>query len=386
MDEIQLRYNSISVFNDAAAAVRPLAELCACTETEKRVELAARVFRTVAEYGCDTTGELIKTLILTDDNVFSRAVAHGDRINDRLKAQVRNELVTFKQLSLVKPDDLITDDVKDFFPKFGFGGMSVSYEKLVAFYSVNGCGRFAAGSAFSYRDGELTPVECGDVRLSDLKNYAEEKAEIVRNTENFIAGLPAFHTLLYGDRGTGKSTTVRAVAHEYRHKLKVIELARGEIGKLPKLRAELGGFKQKFILFIDDLVFDDNDVGADEFKTALEGSLDAPAGNTLIYCTSNRRHLFKETDKQNAARRGDDVQAELALFDRFGLVITYINPDKDGFVDILKQILRSRSIKWHDEYAAVAELAALKKGGRSPRAAKQIADLIESNYAESRSE
>lgn len=386
MDEIQLRYNSISIFNDAAAVLRPLAELCSCAETSRRTELAARVFRTVAEYGCDTTGELIKTLILTDDNAFSRAVAHGERITDRLKAQVRNELITFKQLSLVKPDDLITDEVKDFFPKFGYGGMTVSYEKLVAFYAVNGCGRIAAGSAFAYRDGELTPVECGDVRLSDIKNYSEEKAEIVRNTENFIAGLPAFHTLLYGDRGTGKSTTVRAVAHEYRNKLKVVELARGELSRLPKLRAELGGFKQKFILFIDDLVFDGDDVGADEFKTALEGSLDAPAGNTLIYCTSNRRHLYKETDKQNVARRSDDVQAELALFDRFGLVITYINPDKDGFVDILKQILRSRSIKWHDEYAAIAELAALKKGGRSPRAAKQIADLIESNYAESRCE
>ncbi len=82
----------------------------------------------------------------------------------------------------------------------------------------------------------------------------------------------------------------------------------------------------------------------------------------------------------------DEVQAELALFDRFGLVVTYINPDKAEFVDILRQILRSRGIKWRDEYAQIAELAALKKGGRSPRAAKQIADLIESTYAERRSE
>lgn len=386
MNDLYLRYKSIAVFGKTAAELAPLAELTVCADTARRVELAARVFRDVAECGCDSTGEWIKSLVLSDDNVFSRAAARGERISDRLKAQVKSELLTFKQLSLVKPDDVMSDSVAEFLPKFGFGGFSVGYDKLVTFYAVNGCGRIAGGNAFILRDGALTAAECENVRLSDIKDYAEEKAEIVKNTENFIAGLPAFHTLLYGDRGTGKSTTVRAIANEYRDRLKVIEIGRGDIDKLPNVRAELNGLKQKFILFIDDLAFDENDGAADELKTALEGSLDAPAVNTLLYCTSNRRHLFKETDKTEYRRRGDEIQAELALFDRFGLVVTFVNPDKEGFVNILKQILRSRGIKWRDEYAAIAELAAIKKGGRTPRAAKQIADLIESTYAEKRGE
>lgn len=378
--DMYLRYKSVSVFSHVAEVAEPLAKLTAATSRADKLSLAAEVFRRVANSGADSTGEWLKSLILVDDNIFSRTAAKGERVPDRIKAQVKNELLFFKQLSLLTADEFADDETKEFFPRFGSGGLSVTYDGLTLFYSINGCGRFAASGAFVYRDGILTAVPPDSTKLSDLMNYAEEKNEIVKNTENFIAGLPAFHTLLYGDRGTGKSTTVRAIANEYRGKLKVIELARGDLKRLPELRAEIAELNQKFIIFIDDLVFDENDRAAEELKTALEGSLDSTAGNCLIYCTSNRRHLYKESDGER--RRSDDVQAELALFDRFGLVITYINPDKDGFVDILRQILRARSIKWRDEYAPLAELAALKKGGRSPRAAKQIADLIECTYAE----
>lgn len=375
-----LRYKSISIFSHVAELTSPLVRLSSAKTDEERVSLAAEIFGLVAKSGADSTGEWIKSLLLSDDNVFSRTAATGERISDRVKTQVKNELLYFKQLSLISPDAFVTDEVKDFFPRFGSGGLSVTYDGLVLYYSVNGFGRFSSSAAFVYRDGALTAVKPDGTRLSDLKNYAEEKNEIVKNTENFIAGLPAFHTLLYGDRGTGKSTTVRALANEYRGKIKMIELAHSEIKHLSELRAEIAALKQKFIIFIDDLAFDESDKAAEELKTALEGSLDSFTGNCLLYCTSNRRHLFKEDEKPQ--RRNDDVQAELALFDRFGLVITYINPDKEEFVDILKQILRSRGVKWRDEYAPLAELAALKKGGRSPRAAKQIADLIESTYAQ----
>lgn len=373
-----LRYKSISVFSRVAQITSPIVRLCSSTTDEERVSIAAEIFRLVAESGADSTGEWIKKLLLCDDNVFSRAVATGARVPDRIKTQVKNELLYFKQLSLVGPDGFLSDETKDFFPRFGAGGLTLSYDGLVLYYSVNGFGRFSESDAFVYRDGMLSPSQKDEARLSDLMNYSEEKNEIIKNTENFIAGLPAFHTLLYGDRGTGKSTTVRALINEYAGKIKMIELARSDLSRLAELRAEIAALKQKFIIFIDDLVFDECDKEADELKTALEGSTSA-GGNCLLYCTSNRRHPYNESDKE---RRRGDVQAELALFDRFGLVITYINPDKEEFVDILKQILRSRGVKWRDEYAPLAELAAIKKGGRSPRAAKQIADLIECTYAQ----
>lgn len=373
MNNVVLRFKAISLFSDAAREVEPLAALLSCSN-EERVVFAAKVFRAVAQSGCESTGEWIDGLLRRDDNPFSRLCAKRLHVPPRIKHQAENELAVFKALSLVtaQSGDPETDSaVAD----FGVGGMNCTYEKLVSFYQKSGCGVLAASSAFVYGDGFI-PVAPERIRLSDLKNYAEEKAEIVRNTENFIAGLPAFHTLLYGDRGTGKSSTVRALAYEYRDRLKVVELPKDRLGELPKIFMSLDGLAQKYIVFVDDLSFDENDGDAQAFKAALEGSL--LCGNALVYCTSNRRHLFRESEK--TTRRNDDVQAELALFDRFGLVVTYVDPDRAEFIDILKQIILSRGMKWREEYAQIAELAALKKGGRSPRAAKQIADVIESTY------
>ncbi len=376
MEDIMLRYKSICVFKAAAKEVYPLAALACCRDETRAVELAAEVFSAVAERGCDTTGEWIKYLLRRDDNVFSRTAARGGRVSARLKSQVISELAVFKRLSLVKPDDFATETIAEFLPRFGFGGMSVTYERLLLFYMANGCGMVSVGSTFVYRDGELFPADFGDAVLSDIKNYAEEKAEIVRNTENFIAGLPAFHALLYGDCGTGKTATVRAIAREYRDRINVIEVSSRDVSRIGTLRAELAGLKQKFILFVDNLDSDGN--GA--IGKSLEAELDSPCGNTLVYCTCDSRRRAEDGEE----RQNRDTQSELALFDRFGLVVTYMIPGKEEFIDILKQILRSRGIRWREEYSAVAELAALKKGGRSPRAAKQIAELIESNYAQRR--
>lgn len=365
--ELYLRYKAISIYKTAADKLYPLAALLTCNDESDAAERSAAVFRAVAECG-DSTGEWICKLLYADDNVFSRTVARGERISDRLKAQVCAELDTFKQLSLIKPDGFITPENKSYFPKFCYGGMSATYERLLSYYMQNGCGAAAAGRAFYYSGGMLYPANDG-VSLSDLKSYAEEKAELVRNTQNFIAGRPCFHALLFGDRGTGKTATVRAIANEYRDKLKLIELSASDIPHVPEIVKSLAGLLQKYILFIDGLECNRGAVAV------LERVLDAPITNVIVYCTA---------DSAPADKRGENSGAEYGLFDRFGLVVTYVTPEKDGFCDILKQIIRSRGIKWHDEFAAVAELAALKKGGRTPRAARQIADLIESNYAERR--
>lgn len=379
-DNLYLRYKAIALYKATAKAIAPLAELL-CAETQaQKVELCADVFAALADSGVKSTGEWITRLAMRDENAFSRAAARGERIDSDFKAQVQSEFSTLKALSLLKPDDFTNDITKTIVPHFCCGGFGLTEKKAEELYAERGCGILSAGNIFSYRDDGLVAASGEPVRLSDLKNYAEEKAEVVRNTENFIAGLPAFNALLYGDRGTGKSTTVRALGYEY-PSLKIIELPKARIAELSKLFAAIRGYKQKFIIFIDDLSFNGSDERVDVLKATLEGSLDT-CGNALLYCTSNRRHLIKEIDKSDAMHRNDEVQSELALFDRFGLVVTYINPDKAEFIDILKQILRSRGIKWRDEYAAVAELSALKSGGRSPRAASRIADVIEYTYAE----
>ncbi|MDE6029842.1 MAG: ATP-binding protein [Clostridiales bacterium] len=368
MHKLYLQYKSVAMYSAVANAMRPLAELIIAAEPERRVRCAAEVFRAVADGDCDGTGEWLKKLVLADDNPFSRAAARGERISPKIKAQVQNELLTFKQLSLVKPSDY--DGGAPFFPQFGFGGFSVTYDGLLQAYACGGCGVLSGGDSFTYRDGMFKPTAARSERLSDLKGYVEEKYEIAKNTKSFVDGLPAFHTLLYGERGMGKSATVRAVAGEFCGKLKLIEIA--DISELAELVKKIRGLKQKFIIFADAV---DVDVWQAN-RAAIDRVLDAAPDNYLVYCT---------IDRDKGGR--DDLsysQAELALFDRFGLVVTYLSPDSDGFVDILKQILRSRAIKWRDEYGSVAELAARKKGGRSPRAAKQIADLIECTYAQKR--
>ena len=371
MHKLYLQYKSVSVYSDVAVAARPLAELVIASEPDRRVQCAAEIFRAVADSGCDSTGEWLKRLVLSDDNPFSRAAARGERISPKIKAQVQNEILTFKQLSLVKPSEFEGDVA--FFPQFGFGGFAVTYDGLLQAYASSGCGVLSCGDCFVYRDGTFKPSSARSERLSDLKGYIEEKYEIEKNTKSFVDNLPAFHTLLYGERGMGKSATVRAVAGEFGGRLKLIEIA--DISELQELVKKIRGLKQRFIIFADAV---DIDVWQSN-RAVIDRVLDAAPDNYLVSCTIDR------------ARDGGDrcdalsySQSELALFDRFGLVITYLSPDSDGFVDILKQILRSRAIKWRDEYGSVAELAARKKGGRSPRAAKQIADLIECTYAQKR--
>lgn len=367
-NDIALRYKAIALFRAAADEVAPLVELAVCECTEKRVELCARIFRAVANLGCRSTGEWLEKLIERDDDPFSEAAARGERIADHIKAQVINELSTFKQLSLVKPGGAC-----DCVPRFVYGGFTLDYDRLVERFAENGCGELACGNTFIYSGGKLVPTST-DSRLADLAGYTEEIAEVVRNTENFIKGLPSFHTLIYGDRGTGKSTTVRALASEF-PKLKIIELDGGSVGLLPELEKRLVG-RQKHIVFIDGLTVD----GA---NAALERALDTAGENMLVYCTANRIRQPAQGGVSVLRREHGGDGDENSLMDRFGLVVTYISPDRDGFIDVLKSIVSRRGMRWREEYASIADIVALKKGGRSPRTAKQIADIIESTYAES---
>ena len=244
---------------------------------------------------------------------------------------------------------------------------------------------FANVKAFIW-DGterELIPMHATDpVRLSDLKRYEEEKQAVVDNTRAFLAGLPAQNVLLYGDRGTGKSSTVHAVVYEYGDKgLRLIEVKKRDIITLPRLMnaIAMAGDAYKFIIFIDDLTFTEGQDNYGELKAVLEGSA-LHLGNVLIYATTNRRHLIKEnySDRTGDMHESDLRQEQMSLSDRFGLVITYINPDKREFFDILKSVLADRGITLpDDELALRAEQFCLEKGGRSPRGARQLAGMIE---------
>lgn len=343
----------------------------------------------------------ISRLILTDDNVFTHAAASGkiDTLGKNIIDGVKNDLKKLEVIASVTFDDVYSA-VKDpdfreimlTMPKWDDTGYSTAplksewdtqLDDLIAFHKENGYGCYAKYYAFKWRDHSLCPITALDtIRLSDLKNYEVQREKVVDNTLAFLEGLPANNVLLYGDRGTGKSSTVHALLNEYKNMgLRMIEISKADINELTQIREQIAESPMKFIIFIDDLSFDSHEDSFGELKASLEGSLSGRQSNALIYATSNRRHLIKEnfSDRENDVNRSDTLQEELSLSDRFGLSITFMNPDKKEYQDITEKIALDRGLNVDmDILVEKAEQWARRRGGRSPRCARQFVDYVES--------
>ncbi len=342
----------------------------------------------------------ISKLILTNDNVFTKAAASGnaENLTDSVLNGVKSDLMKLEAISSITSDDIVrsvdNQDLKSILitmPNWEVGTARLplttnwdnEVNKLIEFHKTNGYGLFSKYMAFTWRNHSLFPISSTDpIKLEDLKNYELQRKKVVDNTESFVKGFPANNVLLYGDRGTGKSSTVHAVLNEFaKDGLRMIEISKGDISDLTLIREILAESPMKFIIYIDDLSFDSHDDSFGELKAALEGSLSERKQNTLIYATSNRRHLIKEnfSDRENDINRNDVMQEQLSLSDRFGLSITFINPSKKEYLDIVDKIAKDRNINVESEKLhLIAEQWASKKGGRSPRCAKQFIDFVES--------
>lgn len=269
-------------------------------------------------------------------------------------------------------------DTLDFgkLPLYDNGNFDYTPNYFLDYIRMNGSGMFAKYKAFTF-DGELHAVEDHDkIRLSDLKNYEEQRRMVVENTVRFLSDRPAQNVLLYGDRGTGKSSTVKALLNESKY-LRMVELSKSDIALLPKLFDILKKIPLHFIVMIDDLSFAENDDRFGILKAALEGSLSARPKNILIYATTNRRKIIRETAAEREISGADAIDESMSLSDRFGLFVTFTRPDKRGYLDIVKQLAMDEGLEISDEKLfAKAEQFALKRGGRSPRTARQFIDDI----------
>ena len=250
---------------------------------------------------------------------------------------------------------------------------------LASYYRAQGYGFFAQSSAFAVRDdGEVRPITHPDaIRLRDLPGYERQKQQILKNTLAFLDGREANNILLYGDKGTGKSSTVKAVVNEYAERgLKIIEMSPRHITCFPRLFAETLRSPFRFIVFLDDLSFSREDDNFAALKAFIEGGLAGKPSNLVIYATSNRRHLIRETF---ADREGDEVRVRdsletvTSLSDRFGLEITFSVPDKDEYLYIVDQLAAESGLALpEDQLHLLAERFALRRNGRSPRTARQF--------------
>ena len=320
---------------------------------------------------------LVDEYIKSNDVLIFKAIEHDV---ERIREISRFEASDFKEyLSLTFNSDMSG------LPEFERGEFPYDTEYFIKYCSENGSGVFAKYKAFTFNEGELKPVKrCDPVRLSDLKRYEVQKKQIVENTLCFINNKPANNVLLYGDRGTGKSSTIKALLNEY-PSLRMVQLDKTQISKIFELYEILEEVPLHFIIFIDDLSFSEDDDGFFMFKHALDGSLAVKPENVLIYATTNRRHIIKETAAnrvENYIHKSDAIDDNMSLSERFGLFVTFTAPNKEQFLDIAARIACDRGLNVEEEaFCLGLERFALKQGGRSPRIARQYVDMLEARFS-----
>ena len=264
---------------------------------------------------------------------------------------------------------------------------------LAGYYAEHGTGVLAEHRAFRWNplSGEIEPILNPDlIRLEDLFTYDAERELLLANTEHFLAGHPANNLLLYGERGTGKSSTVKALLQRYAE-LKMIEIAPADLGDLPRLLPRVAANPSRFIFFVDDLSFDEMELQYKHLKAVLEGGLESRPDNVVIYATSNRRHLVKERFSDltkpvinDEIHYQDTVEEKLSLSDRFGITLTFITPDQERYVTIAREIVRARGLTIESQELRTRAIRwAMYHNGFSGRTARQFADFLEGSLATS---
>jgi len=220
------------------------------------------------------------------------------------------------------------------------------------------------------------------IRFADLKDVDEQKRRLRDNTAQFVAGRPANNVLLTGARGTGKSSLVKAALNEFSTKgLRLIEVDKRDLVDLPDIVDLVGGRKERFVIFCDDLSFEANDPGFKSLKVALDGSIAGSAENVLIYATSNRRHLMPEFMGENLEARhiggeihpGETTEEKISLSERFGVWLSFYPFDQEQYLEIADHWVGALGGRASDESRRAALVWALERGSRSGRVAWQFA-------------
>ena len=382
--EILFSLSSLSIFRGILNRSVPKAYYKLLNSMDKKPEeflnAYGEFFSLISERGCSNRLAYAFTeAALFDENCFTRAAAAGkyNTLPDNLLKAVKRDCQAILNAASLTSQELIQCYCAS-------NDLATVADKVAKYYKENGCGIFARYKAFIWRDGDIQPVLHPDkIDMDSFTGYERQRDIVVGNTKSFIEGKACNNCLLYGDMGTGKSSTVKAIANEFRKDgLRIVEIPKERLIDFPILVDKIATLPMKFIIFIDDLSFQKQDQSYTTLKAVLEGGIAARPDNALIYATSNRRHLVKEsfadrTDDDINTR--DNMQETLSLSDRFGLSVCYSAPSKKEFLDIVFALAKENGVNLtEEELEAGAERFALSRGGRSPRCAKHY---IESLFA-----
>ena len=265
------------------------------------------------------------------------------------------------------------------------------YDIITGFYKEYGVGKFGLNKAFRVNDEDkgrefLIPITAtSDVQLEDLIGYELQKQKLIANTEAFVQGRMANNVLLYGDAGTGKSTSIKAILNRYYSQgLRMIEVYKHQFKDLQRIISEIKNRNYRFIIYMDDLSFEEFEIEYKYLKAVIEGGLETKPENILIYATSNRRHLIKETwgDRNDRSddemHRSDTVQEKLSLVARFGVTIGYFKPSHQEYLHIVNELARRypEITLSEKELALLANQWELRSGGASGRTAQQFINYL----------
>lgn len=324
--------------------------------------------------------------VLTNENKYIVSVAQNKEISKTLLENTKNELKLFSKLSKINAEKLFSEtDFKGYIPNFENTQTDFVklYEKQIKNISKVGYGIFATAKMFKVLDEQIIPIKSADeISVDSFVGYKEQRNQIFDNTKALCKGKPAANILLYGDAGTGKSSTVKACANFfYNEGVRLIEIRKDQLLSLSYIMGKIIDNPLKFIIFIDDLSFNKNDDSFSMLKAALEGSASAKAKNAVIYATSNRRHIIKESfaDRNNNddIHINDTIQELTSLSDRFGLTVYFEKPNKNLYLEIVFALAARNKIKMgKDELSLKAETFALNRGNRSPRVAEQFINSL----------
>lgn len=399
-------------------------------KTSTKEELVTRIYQQIkrildvaTSYGFNRNlwQDYLAFLLITNENSFTLTCEKVGAGDGSVNAFAKNDYAIFKRLfhfdfapiekdlgincfttitnykSLPKKEQMynqnVSEKVRDISDRVSEAeSVDEIFAIMTAFYKQYGVGMFGLNKAFRIRhDGgkelEFIPITNTDkVMLDDLIGYEIQKKKLVDNTEAFVLGKKANNCLLFGDSGTGKSTSIKAIINQYYEQgLRMIEIYKHQFKDLSAVISHVKNRNYKFIIYMDDLSFEEFEIEYKYLKAVIEGGLETKPDNVLIYATSNRRHLIKETwndrddvETDNGMHRSDTMQEKLSLVNRFGVTISYSRPSRNEFNDIVLGLAKKHPEIGLTEQELLAEANKweLSHGGVSGRTAQQFMNYL----------